>query len=166
MDNIIFRTPTKNELNRVSAQIAESYKSAYRNMMSDSYLDSLTEEHWVPILQEEISKGDTCFIAEIDGQIVGSVVFGKSENEPDGADWYAIYLSPSYIGIGVGNQLYIEMEKIMRAHNYKSSTLEVLTENHRAIKFYLNHGYSVINTFIVQENGMELECHTMKKQLL
>jgi len=74
------------ELEKASVQIAESYKSAYRNMRSNVYLDSLDEYHWVSILQEALSRGDTCLIADAGGQMVGSVVYGKSGSEPDAAD--------------------------------------------------------------------------------
>ena len=105
-------------------------------------------------------------ILEINDQIMGTVVYGKSSIEPNGADLHAIYLSERCIGKGLGHQLYCIMEDTMRTQKYRSSLLEVLTNNHRAIKFYLYHGYSVINTFTVEENGMVLECHSMKKLLL
>ena len=165
MDDIIIRPINNVELNRVSSQIAESYKSAYKNMMSSVYLDTLTDEHWIPLLQNGISRGDTCLIAECGNRIVGSVVYGDSAAGPDGADLHAIYLSPRYIGMGVGHRLYSRMEETMQGQGYKCCTLEVLTDNHRAIRFYQAHGYIITDTFKVQENGMELECHVMKKQL-
>ena len=165
MDDIIFRSPMINELSQVSAQIAESYKATYKNMMSDSYLDLLSADNWVPILQKSLLRGDICIIAEVNGKIAGSAVFGKNKNKAGEASWHAIYLLPHFIGKGIGHRLCAEVEAAMKAQQFTCSTLEVLTENHRAIKFYVSHGYSVANTFFVEENNMTLECYTMKKQL-
>lgn len=165
MENIVYRLATMDEIDVVSIQIAESYKTAYRNMMSDAYLDSLTGEHWVPILREGFDKGDTCIIAEADGRVVGAAIYGGSDREASSADLHAIYLSPQFVGIGVGHRLYSEVEASMRAQRYKCSILEVLVDNHRAVRFYLDHGYAIADTFVVQENGMELTCHIMKKEL-
>ena len=164
MGGVIFRMPSADELGRVSAQIAESFKAAYAGMMTQSYLDSLPPDHWVPILQKGLAKGNTCIIAEEDGRVLGTVVYGKSESEPGGADWHAIYLSPQRIGQGLGHRLYAYMEETMRSQGFRRCTLEALTANHRAVKFYEDHGYALTGTFTVRENGMELECCTMKKQ--
>lgn len=164
--NTTFRIATPNDFQRVSAQIAKSYKATYQDTMDRAYLDSLNSDHWISILHDGYIRGDTCIILEINDQIMGSVVYGRSSIEPNGADWHAIYLSERCIGKGLGHQLYCKMEETMRTQKYRSSMLEVLTNNHRAIQFYLSHGYSVTNTFIVEENGMVLECYSMKKMLL
>ncbi len=54
---------------------------------------------------------------------------------------------------------------MMIAQDFKSCLLEVLIQNKRAVKFYLDHGFIITSEFTVQENNMELECYTMKKQL-
>lgn len=165
MDQYTIRAATTDDIAAVSAQIAESYKAAYRELMDSAYLDSLTVGHWVPILREGLTRGDTCLLLETDGQVAGSAVYGPSETAPDRADWHTIYLSPRFIGRGFGHKLYAHMEETMRGQGFRSVVLEVLTGNHRAIDFYQARGYAVTETFVVEENGMTLECHTMKKLL-
>ena len=164
MPSIVIRRPAPEEFPRVSAQIARSYKAAYRGLMLDAYLDALPDSHWVPILNGGLEHGDTCLIAEQGDALLGSVVFGPSE-EAGNADWHAIYLVPEAIGKGVAPLLYARMEQEMRAQGFTSSTLEVLSQNRRAIAFYQRQGYAATGDFTVHENGMDLTCLTMRKAL-
>lgn len=166
MTDIVFRSPEDDEIEQVSAQITESYTSAYQGMMLQAYLDSLSCNHWVPILKSALACGDTCIIAEVGGRIVGSVVYGKSEADPTIAAWHSIYLLPTYIGEGIGHRLYCYMEEKMRSQGFYTCELEVLSQNERAIRFYTDRGYSLVNIFEIEENGMRLECRTMRKNLV
>ncbi len=109
---ITYRIPTLADLKKVSEQIMLSYVSAYEGLMNPEFLSTLKADHWVPILQESIQNGDTCLIAEYDGNIIGSTVFGTAV--VDGktyAQWHAFYLLPQYIGIGVGHLFYQKLKK-------------------------------------------------------
>ena len=161
---ITYRIPTLADLKKVSEQIMLSYVSAYEGLMNPEFLSTLKADHWVPILQESIQNGDTCLIAEYDGNIIGSTVFGTAV--VDGktyAQWHAFYLLPQYIGIGVGHLFYQKIEEEMVRQNCIRCTLEVLSSNYRVIKFYISHGYKKSETFEVEENDMILLCDKMTK---
>jgi len=162
--DIKYRVPTSDEMEKVSEQIMISYTSAYKGLMDKEYLSSLEANHWIPILQESVHKGDTCLIAECGEKIVGSTVFSIIKGEKDTyAEWHAFYLLPQYIGIGVGHSFYQRIEKDMIKQGCEFCILEVLSPNTRAIQFYLSHGFTKIETFTVQEYGMTLLCDKMKK---
>lgn len=167
MENVILREANETEFYKISKQIAIGYKTAYQGLMSEEYLCSLGDNYWVSILNESLANGDSCIIAEQDGEVVGRAVFGKynMKEYPNDAVLHAIYLSPQYIGHGIGHLLYTEVEKKMLMKGFKFCILEVLSENIRAIEFYNSHGYSKVNSFVVEENGMELSCDTMRKKL-
>ncbi len=167
MDNIIYRKSTIHDIEKISHQVAVSYKSAYKGLMDGRYLSSLSNDHWVPILLEAISAESICLVAQNSNGIIGSAVFGRAITDPDtgNAELFSIYLLPEYIGCGIGQKLYLEAEKIMAEQSFKMCFLEVLSENTRAIKFYLSHGFKEIKTFTVTENGMTLNCKAMKKEL-
>lgn len=162
-----FRVPSLEEIGKVSEQITLSYTSAYKGLMDDSYLSSLTDDHWSSILHDSICKGDTCIIAEYNGMIVGSTVFGSIDTE-DGlcAEWHAFYLLPQYTGCGFGHLFYQKIEEEMIKQGCTACILEVLSSNERAIRFYLSHGFNKSDTFTVQENGMTLRCDKMVKNLI
>ena len=161
---ITYRIPTLDEMKKVSEQINRSYVSAYEGLMDHEYLSTLKADHWEPVLKESIRDGGTCLIAECDGNIIGSTVFetttvgGKTY-----AQWHAFYLLPQYIGIGAGHSFYQSIEEEMIRQKCESCTLEVLSSNERAIKFYTNHGFKKTETFEVEENGMMLLCDKMMK---
>lgn len=163
MNQIVLRNPDPEEFPLVSKQLAESYRAAYRGMMRQDYLASLNDGHWVSILQQGVSRGDTCLIAEQNGEILGTVVYGPSPENAKTADWHAIYIAPDQIGQGLGQKLYAAMEDNMRNQGFTSCVLEVLTDNQRAIRFYQDRSFAITDTFTVEENGMTLHCHTMVK---
>ncbi len=108
----IYRVPMPHEIEKISEQLWVSYTSTYKGQMHQKYLCSLPANHWVPILHESIQNGDTCLIAERDGIIVGSTIFGKvNEGEEIYAEWHAFYLLPQYVGHGIGHSLYQRIEE-------------------------------------------------------
>lgn len=164
--NIKYRIPNHEEIEKVSEQIMVSYISAYKGLMDQEYLSSLKADHWVPILQESRENGDICLIAEDDGRIVGSTVFGVVRQvENTYAEWHAFYLLPQYIGLGIGHSFYQKIEEEMMARGCHDCILEVLSSNERAIHFYISHGFHRMETFEIEENGMKLLCDRMKKTL-
>lgn len=152
------------EIDKVSEQIAISYTSAYKGLMDAAYLDSIAVHDWSPVLKNSMCNGDTCIVATYDETIIGSTVFGTSNGE-DGkyAEWHAFYLLPQYVGRGIGHLFYQEVEKEIIKQECQSCTLEVLSANKRAIRFYRSHGFEKTETFIVEENGMSLSCDKMVK---
>lgn len=164
--NITYRIPKFSELDKVSEQIHNSYTFTYKGLMEEEYLSSLHTNHWVPILQECMDKGDCCLVAEIDDKIVGSTVFGIiSEEKTIFAEWHAFYLLPQYIGHGIGHSFYQRIENEMRAQGSEFCILEVLSSNMRAIRFYQSHGFVKTESLVVEENGMTLSCEKMKADL-
>lgn len=162
--DIKYRVPASDETKKVSEQIMISYRSAYKGLMDKEYLTSLEADHWIPILQECTLKGDTCLIMEYGEKIIGSTVFSVTHEEKDTyAEWHAFYLLPQYIGLGLGHSFFKKIEKEMLKQGCKFCILEVLSSNTRAIQFYISHGFTKIESFSVQENGMILSCDKMKK---
>lgn len=45
MDNITIRRADRRDISAASAQMAVSYRAAYRGQMTDAYLDSLHDDH-------------------------------------------------------------------------------------------------------------------------
>lgn len=163
---ITYRIPTLADMKKVSEQIMLSYVSAYEGLMDHEYLSTLKADHWVPILQESIQNGDTCLIAECNGIIIGSTVFGTvMVGDKTYAQWHAFYLLPQYTGIGIGHSFYQKIEEEMVRQKCKHCILEVLSSNKRAIKFYINHGFTKSETFDVEENDMILLCDKMAKDI-
>jgi len=153
------------EIDKASEQITISYTSAYKGLMDDSYLASLSKHHWSPILQNSIHNGDICMAATCNNTMIGSTVFSIINAEKEKyAEWHAFYLLPQYIGHGIGHSFYQIIEKEMLDQGCLQCILEVLSSNERAVQFYLSHGFSKTETFVVEEYGMTLSCDKMVKK--
>ena len=163
---VSYRNAEAAEAGIISCQMNAGYKAAYHGMMDESYLSSLTDDHWMPVIRSSLKRVDICVLAEAEGEIIGSSVFGNMPDDRDTAQLYAIYLHPDYIGKGIGHVLYEKTESQMRLRGCKYCMLEALSENKRAVLFYKKHGFIEKNTFTVHENGMSLICMSMEKSLL
>lgn len=164
MDALQYRIAGAAELDAAARMLGRSYRAAYRGLMDDAYLDGLAEDHWAPILRDGYARGDTCVLALEAGALVGAAVYGAGE-APGEADFHAIYLLPGAVGRGVGHGLYAAVEREMRAQGFKWCTLEALSGNTGAVRFYAAHGFEPAGAFTVEENGMRLECVKMRKYI-
>jgi len=96
-------------------------------------------------------KGDYCFVAKIDGTIVGTVWtriladdikgFGFIDSEtPE----FAISLFKEYRSKGIGTKLMRTMIEHLRNSGYKQTSLNVKKENY-AVQLYKNMGFRIID---------------------
>ena len=119
---------------QISAVLAASWKTAYRGMVDDDYLDALDGSHWVEFLT---SHGGNVFsmVLEEDQTIIGAAILAKSLKEQE-IYLLSFYLLPDKIGQGYGRVFYREIEIEARRRGYTRCVLDVLKDNQRAIRFY------------------------------
>lgn len=122
-----------------------SWQSAYRGIVPDAYLDSLSLDNREHIWHESIRRGTPeIWVAEIDSQVVGWTAFGTSRDQdarPDTGELEAIYLLPSHWATGVGRALLLVTRRRLIERGFSTATLWVLTQNARAIRFYTAGGF-------------------------
>lgn len=134
----------------------ESWISAYRGIMAESFLATLSptvfEQYARPRL-ENPEPGHGYFVAERAGEIVGFSRAGPTRTTsptgdplPEGfsaragAELYAIYLLPSSFGTGLGTALLRKAAESMRQFGHTAMCVWVLTENQRAVEWYARRG--------------------------
>ena len=83
----------------------EAWKAAYRGMMPDAFLDSLTDENCAPP-PERISPDNT-IVWEADGVVCGLANFGPGRDADSGdmAEIRSIYVLPACWQSGIGRKL-------------------------------------------------------------
>ena len=92
-------------------------------------------------------KDDICFLAEVDGKVVGAVWvrdmkdYGHIE---DGVPSFAISLYKEYRNSGIGTELMKTMLGELRSKGYEKASLAVQKENY-AVKMYKNVGFIIID---------------------
>lgn len=110
----------------------DSWRTTYRGILDDEYLDSLDyesrEERW----KRNIDSHAIIYVAENgDGQIVGFAIGGKEatgQMDYDG-ELYAIYLLQEVQGQGIGKQLTSAVMKELKQQGISSMIVWVLADN-------------------------------------
>lgn len=138
------RKATLNDIKDISRIHALSWKSAYKGIISQQYLDDLQEDFWVSAFQFWI-EGNYLTVQIIldDQKPIGCISYGKSRDDklPDWGEIVSIYLLPEYFATGNGQRLFDAALSELKESGYKNIFLWVLKENHRARKFYEKNGF-------------------------
>ncbi|MFZ5974169.1 MAG: GNAT family N-acetyltransferase [Bacillota bacterium] len=124
---------------------ALSWKSAYKGIVPQKYLDGIKTDLWVGTFQkwfaENVFQADILYL---DGTAIGCVTYGKSRDERF-ADWgeiVSIYMHPDHYGKGYGKKLFAHALDQLKSKGYKSCYLWVLAGNAPARRFYERNGFT------------------------
>ena len=124
----------------VSRIYEEAWKTAYRGIVPQAYLDSIPGGRWA----ERIDRpGWEVLLALSDGIPVGTVTYGASrlQDRPDWGEIYAIYLLPAWWRQGIGRALLQNASDELRETGMVKQHLWVLEENLPARRFYEKMGF-------------------------
>ena len=92
-------------------------------------------------------KDDICFVAEVEGKVVGAVwvrVMNDYGHIEDGVPSFAISLYKEYRGYGIGTALMQRMLCELKQRGYEKVSLSVQKANY-AVQMYLKVGFEVLN---------------------
>lgn len=141
---MIIRPIKKNEIMLLTEFLYEaifqkdSNNLAPRTIIQDSSL-------WIYIEEFGTKKDDHCFVAEIDGKIVGAVwvrcikAFGHIE---DNVPEFALSTYPQYRGKGIGTALMRKMLEHLKSYGYSKTSLAVQKDNY-AVEMYQKIGFTI-----------------------
>ncbi|WP_406447189.1 GNAT family N-acetyltransferase [Streptomyces sp. NBC_01613] len=141
---------TLGDCERVAEIRVQGWRSAYRGMIPQSYLDGLgvaedTERRRTRFLESQESGGTVLnLIAVQDGEVIGWACHGpyrEGEVRTGDVELYAIYVDPDRFGAGAGRALIEESIRRCGAAGHERMYLWVLEENARARRFYERSGF-------------------------
>jgi ribosomal protein S18 acetylase RimI-like enzyme len=122
-----------------------TWQAAYRGVVSDAYLESLSVGKRELVWRESIVKGTPeLWVADSGFEIVGWAAFGKSRDVDaagDVGELEAIYVLPAFWSKGLGRSLWLTVRRRLIERRFSSATLWVLKDNLRAIRFYQAAGF-------------------------
>ena len=122
-----------------------TWQAAYRGVMPDAYLESLSVSNRESVWRESIIKGTPeLWVADWNSEIIGWAAFGPSRDaDADGTvgELEAIYVMPSFWKKGLGRSLWLAARRRLIQRGFTSVTLWVLKDNVRAIEFYRAVGF-------------------------
>lgn len=89
-------------------------------------------------------KRERCWIAELDGEIIGSVFLSQSEDK-DTAKLRVLLVEPRARGMGIGKRLVEECIKFARRAGYKKITLWTYSVLESAGRIYEKSGFQIVS---------------------
>lgn len=135
----------------VAAVHVKAWQKAYRGLIDQELLDSLTVEDraagWVRWIQKAQQANEpheqALIVATVDEQIAGWATFGAGGDEGMShlGELAGLYVHPDYWSAGVGHALIAHVEQELIEAGWAEAYLWVLRGNDRAIRFYERHGW-------------------------
>ncbi|MBR4403664.1 MAG: GNAT family N-acetyltransferase [Clostridiales bacterium] len=131
---------------------SSAWKSAYRGIIPDDYIDNDTASKRTEEFLESI-KDDKCtyFLLEESGKAAGIV---KTHEEDNVLEIESIYILTEFRGNGLGRKF---MDFIKTYKPYDSIVLWVLAANTKARRFYEQNGFVLSGDSRTIERGIELK---------
>lgn len=131
-----------NDIDSVNTILYKSWKSAYRGIIADEYLDHLPADYWIGFINTGIRTGSIfVLLLESEEELIGTAILRAAEQTGE-AGLISFYLRPDQIGRGNGHVFYELIETKLLSRGYKSCILDVLEDNRRAIRFYHSHQFN------------------------
>lgn len=142
----IIRLANEADARGIAAVVVTSWQAAYRGIISDEGLNSLSVEERKDCWRKRLQNNDwTTLVCERVGAVVGFAAYSPChEEDKDCAlvgELVAMYLLPEYCGQGFGKQLMAEVLRRFKRLAFSEVILWVLEGNYRASKFYETFGF-------------------------
>ena len=150
----------------------EGWRAAYRGIIPDEFLDSLSIDRRESTWRQNLLAGDTAtWVAQESESILGWISAAASRDTDTGAstgEIWAIYVAPGHWGRGVGRSLCETAERYLRLEGFIEVTLWVLSDNERAVKFYQSNGFvlDVGHGKVLERGGKVLQEDRFRKSLI
>ena len=129
---------TDEELCGIGFVHCTSWQEAYRGIVCDRYLDTMTVEATTARARKF---PENTLVAKDGDKVVGFAVYSPSRDEdlPDAGEIDAIYILSEYRGKKIGYRLM--NEACSKLSEYDTVYLWVFEKNERAIRFYHEYGF-------------------------
>ena len=124
----------------------------------DERFEALVAEIAAEFIQNFDSKSERCWIAERDGEIVGSVFLVKKDDEV--AKLRMLLVEPAARGLGIGKRLVDECIRFAKQVGYKKITLWTQSNLTAARNIYENAGFQLLSQQKHKSFGKELVAET------
>jgi GNAT superfamily N-acetyltransferase len=147
MTELRLREMTLADCDRVAEIRIAGWRSAYRGLMPQPYLDALSVAEDAERRRELFRQADGSvvnLVAEQDGELIGWAAHGPyrdGEVRTADAELYAIYVDAGRFGGGIGHALLQESVRRCSAAGHARMHLWVVKGNSRARAFYERAGF-------------------------
>lgn len=135
-----FERVTCETASEVSHIYALAWKTAYRGIVPQSYLDELPLDCWTPKLgcwsyQDYALKAEGRFVA------TSTIAPARDETMPGWGEVISLYVLPEQFHKGYGSRMLRYVTERLREQGFDKLYLWVLEQNHNARRFYEKMGF-------------------------
>ncbi len=142
-------TDSRLEVSRIYEEI---WKTAYRGIVPQAYLDGIPAGRWAEALDR--AGWDTLVLTEGERLIgTSSVCASRWPDWPGFGEIVSLYLLPESMGKGYGKALLAAAVKRLAEQGFRDALLWVLEENRRARRFYERAGFTLTGDVMDDEIG-------------
>lgn len=150
----VIRPATLEDAKKVARIHAASWRSAYRGLLPQRYLDAMSPAtllgRWQRRLRWNASRSEQdsdTWVVERRGRVAGFVLMEPVMDDTELAGFAGevtmLYIDPKHTGKGLGRALLDRAFELLAAREYYWAIIWVLEKNHRARRFYENAGMRV-----------------------
>jgi GNAT superfamily N-acetyltransferase len=148
------RAATEHDSAAIARLHADSWRSAYRGILSDEYLDNRAHSEraalWQARFSEKANNPFFAILAEIDGQLAGFACVFPNEDPTFGSFLDNLHVTPERTGQGIGRRLLNDVGRRLLADGTRGGLyLWVIEQNSRAREFYARAGAAEVETALM-----------------
>lgn len=138
---ISVRAATEQDAGDISHVHIESWRTTYKGIVPQTYLDALNETERVPLWREWLGRDIKVFVAHAKGEIVGFIAGGpiREPLRDFDAELFAIYVLKQNQRSHVGTSLLRALTVSLREEGFRSMAVWVLESNSSG-RFYERSG--------------------------
>ena len=160
-DSVRLRVATPDDAMAIAIVRIESWRTTYRGVIPDSYLDAMEIEDSTALWRRVLTAASvttSVFVAEQDGEVVGFAAGKMLDEEKFGlnAELAAIYLRPPLQRRGIGQSLVRLVVDAHRKQGAQGMIVWVLSRNKGARQFYEKLGAQLLIEQPFNWDGMDL----------
>lgn len=160
--DVVIRRATVADAGVIAAVRIDSWRTTYRGIIPDDYLDGMKIEDsaaiWSRILSAT-SNAANVFVAEVDGEVLGFAAGMTLKEAKLGFDseLTAIYLESSVQRAGIGRKLVAHVAAALASAGANNMLVWVLADNRPARQFYEMLGAELLAEQPFSWDGLELQ---------
>lgn len=168
----VVRSAVTGDVEALAVLMVESWQFAYEGLMPADFLMNLSVQERADSLRRVLESNaasdlqDTRLVVSADkpDEILGVCSFGPDRTDDSVGEVYALYVSPTVIGSGLGRFLMQDAAAQLSEFGFSEIFLWVLEGNDRAIRFYEKAGFSLTGETKIEElQGARLRELRMRK---
>ena len=142
---MLVRAGTEADVGSIADLHTQSWRAAYRGILSDYYLDGAAHEDrltsWQKRYSDQHANPMLVMVAELDGELAGFICIFPDEDAVFGSLLDNLHIAPNLTGSAIGRRLVSEAVKRLIVESPGSGMyLWVFARNHGARRFYERAG--------------------------